>query len=125
MLLTISIDTMHFQMAVAIGIGVPQFVNIIAITFTSSLTEIEGSQFLISITKQGVAHYEHVVQLVVTTCYQTATESLLSLIFRLYGRHRCCTNLHPYKLPVEVEVIAQKLARLEGKVLNTTLSLDY
>ena len=85
MLFAIGIDTVHLQMAVTIRIGVPKLVDIIAVAFAGTLTEVKGSQFLIGIAQQGVAHDEHVVEFVVAARYQTATKGLLPLILRLDG----------------------------------------
>ena len=41
-LLTVGIDAMHAQLAVVVGIGIPQFVDIVALAFEGAFTVIEG-----------------------------------------------------------------------------------
>ena len=122
--LTISVNTVHLQMTVRRGIAIPQLVDIVAVAFTGSLTEVQWRDVHIGITQQRVAHHKDIVQLAVSSRNQTTAESLLTFVSRLYGRHRGRTDLHPHELPVEVEVIAQKLARLEGGILDATLGTD-
>ena len=112
---------MCLQVAVALGISIPELVNIIALAFTGTLTIVEWFEAQRRIAEQRITHDEHIVQLTVTTCNQAATEGILAIECRLHGRHGGSTHLHPYELPVEVEVVAYKLARLKGVILNTTL----
>ena len=59
--LSVSVDTVHLQVAVAIGITVPQLIYIVAVTFACALAEIEWRNIHVGIAQQRVAHHEHIV----------------------------------------------------------------
>ena len=115
------LDAVHPEVAVLLGIGVPQLVHIVAFPLTGSLAEVERREVFGAVGKQRVTHHEEVVHLAVGPRDETGTVGFLSLIGRLHGGHGCRTYLHPDELPVEVEVVGQELTRLKGFVLYATL----
>ncbi len=121
MLFAVGIYAVLLQVAIALGVGIPQLVDIIAVSLAGSLAEIQRGKVLIGIAYQGVAHDEHVVQLVVATGDQAGTEGVLAVIARLHGRHGRRAYLHPDEFPVEIEVVADELAALEGGILDAAL----
>ena len=108
-MLTTAVDFVLFEMAVAFRVGVPEFIDIVALAFAGSLAEVEGGKVHCGVAEQRVAHDEHVVQLTVTAGDEAAAECILSFETGLYGRHGRSTYLYPYELPVEIEVVAHKL----------------
>jgi len=111
----------HSEVAVVVGVGVPQLVDVVALAFACPFAEVEGCEVGIGVAEQGVAHDEDIVQLAVAACDETAAQGLLSFVAGLYGGHGGGAYLDPHEFPVEEEVVAEELAGLEGRVLDAAL----
>ena len=115
-------DAVHLQVAVAARVGVPQLVHVVALALACSFPEINRCEvFCRAQRQQCVAHHEDVVELAVAACYEAGLIDRLPLVCRLGGLHAGTAHLEPHELPVEVQVVVELLACLEGSVLNAAL----
>ena len=122
-LLAVGIDAVFLEFAVLVGVAVPYLIDIVSVALTGSLAEIEWREVGAAIRQQRVAHHEILVEPFITACDEVGFPGILALELRHLRVHRGGADLQPDKLPVEVEVVVQRLARLEGGILNTTLGL--
>ena len=120
-MITMTIDTMFLQTAVTIGIAVPYLVNVIAVALACAFPEIKRREIRITIGYQRIAHREVLVEFVVAPSNEIRLPCILPLKLRESGIHRGGAHLHPDELPVEVQIIGERLARLKGRVLYATL----
>ena len=114
-------EAMLLEVDFAIWIVVEYLIDGVSVALASSLAEVEGSKVECVVAKEGVAQYKPIVNLVVATSDKARTISFLAVAFALYGVHRSCSSLYPHEFPVVVEVVCEKLARLEGCVSECAL----
>ena len=107
----------------AVGIAIESLVDGVAVGLACSLAEVERLKLGGVVAQQRVAHAEELVGTFRRACDERRSICRLAMIPALYGRHRRVAHLHPHKLPVEVEVVSEKLARLESRVLELALCL--
>ena len=94
---------LHGSLVVA-WIGIPHLIDCIAFAFAGSLAEIERHEFMGGIADEGVAHWEELVTGLVAQEDEVGPECLLAFIARRGDIELGGSDLHPYELPVEVEV---------------------
>ena len=100
----------------AARIGVEDFVYGVAFALERAFAEIQGGQIHRAVTEQRVAHDEHLVGTRVASRRQTCAVGLVSVVGAGYGIHRGGAGFHPYKLPVEIEIVGKILAAVERGV---------
>ena len=115
--------TVLAQMLAAVRIAVEHLIDGVALALACSLAEVERLHLGRTVTEQGVAQHEHVVNALVASRGERRAPGMIAVIFAQHRRHGGCACLYPYKLPVVIEVICEKLARLEGCVLVCALCL--
>ena len=119
-----AIEEMLLHMAASVGIGVPDFIDCIVLPFKSSFAEVEGHELGRDVGDEGVTHGEEQVAAFVAGEKQVITQGWLPLIGRILDCVVRCTTFHPNEFPVEIEVVGQFLACLEGGVLSGALGMD-
>ena len=114
---------MHLDVTVAIGIGVTYLIDIVSLAFPSSLTIVNRGNIVICIAQEGITHDEHVIELAIASCGQTATVTVLTFVIGVDGGHGCGTDFPPDELPIEIEVVTYELACGESCVIDAALCL--
>ena len=105
---------LHVLMVVAVR--VERLVYGVALALARSFAVVEWFEVERVVAEQRVAHHEHLVERLRRACYERHAQCGLAVIVALHYRHRRRACLHPYELPVVVEVIRQELARLYCRV---------
>ena len=121
---TVTIEKVLLHVTLAVGIGVPDFINGIVLAFEGALAEVERNELGSDVGDEGVAHCEDSIAAFVAGEEQVVAQDGLPLVVgRLHGVVGC-TTLHPDEFPMKVEVVGQAFASLEGGVLSGTLSVE-
>ena len=123
MLLAVGIDTVLLQLTEVVGVAVPDLVNVVTVTFAGTFAEIEGREVGVAVAEQRVTHQEVLIELGVASCDEVGLPGLLAFKLRQLRIHLSRSHLQPDELPVEVEVVSQFLATLEGCILDAALRL--
>ena len=109
------------QVDLAGAVVVEHLVDIVALALARALAVIKRCHVERGIAQQRVAQHKHIVDLLVAASGERGAPRGLALVAALHGRHAGCTRLHPYELPVVVEVVGQILTRLECRVAECAL----
>ena len=112
-------------LAFAVGIGVEYLIYGISLALPGSLAVVEWCEVEGVVAQQCVSEHKHVVNLLVATCDEACPVCFLAIVPALNDVHGGRTCLYPYELPVVVEVVCQKLSRLEGSVSEAALCGCY
>src|SRR5699024_7702213 len=107
--------------AFSVFITEPYFIHRIAVTLFGPFTKINGFQTTAGNTSQCVTHLKKEIDLFVTDRDQITTKTRFPLIGNSLHVHFCLSGSNPNKFPVELQVLYQLFACLDGFVLCRTL----
>ena len=107
----------------ATGIGVPYLVHIVALALERALAVVEGLQLGRDVADEGVAHHEELVGSLAAARNQVAAIGIATIVLGLLDAEVGCAGFDPDEFPVEVQLVVQFLARVEGGVHHRTLGL--
>ena len=105
----------------AVTVRKPRLVHRVALAFLGSFPEVEGFQLVADVAGQRIAHLEEEVGLLAAHGEQIEAVGRLLMIGGFIDGEACQSHFLPDKLPVEIQVVHDVLARLEGQVLRRAL----
>ena len=121
--LSVTIEKLLLHVALAVGIGVPDFINGIVLAFEGALAEVERNELGSDVGDEGVAHCEDSIAAFVAGEEQVVAQDGLPLVVgRLHGVVGC-TTFYPNEFPMEVKVVGQAFTCTKSGVLSGTLGV--
>ena len=118
---TIMTEAVLLDVALPVRIGVVDLIHGIALAFPRPFAIIKRRHVERVIAEQRVAEHEEVVGFLVATRDKAALIGRQATEVSLVDVEGCRAHFHPYKLPVEIEVLGQALTRLECSVAERAL----
>ena len=106
----------HLHRTLSRGVGIPHLVLAVGVALEGLLHVVERGEVQAGVGHERVAHDEDVVGLFRPAGDEVGAVGGLSAVGSLGGVHRGCADLHPDKLPVEIKVVGERFAALEGRV---------
>ena len=117
----VTIEEFLPNMALAARIGVPHFIDGVVPPFEGAFAEVEGYELGGDVGDEGVAHGEDGVAPLVGGEEQVVAQGCLSFVLGCLDGVVGCSAFYPDEFPVEVEVVGEPFACLEGCVFGWAL----
>ena len=117
----VAVEEVLLHVALAIGVGVPHFIDGVMLAFEGAFAEVEGHELGGEVGDEGVAHGEDEVAPLVAGEEEVIAQGGLPFVGG--GAHGVVggSALDPDEVPVEVEVVGEVFASAEGGVLDGAL----
>ena len=108
----------HVDLAGGRGVAVPHFLLAVGVALKGSLAVVERGEVEPGVAHEGVAHDEELVGRFGAAGNQVVLVGRLPVVDGFRGVHGSGAHLDPHELPVEVEVIDERFAAFEGRILG-------
>jgi len=114
--LAVAVEVVLFDVAALVGVGVEDFVHGVVFAFGGSFAEVEGLEAGGGVTAEGVLHGEYGIEPWAALEEEVGAEGWLLLIGGGADGVVGGACFYPNEVPVEVEVVVEVFACLEGVV---------
>ena len=105
------------------ALRVPCFVDIVTLALACPLAVVEGQKVVGKIAGERVSHHEELVGARAAFGDEAGAQAFVALVVCALNVEGCRAGFQPDELPVEVELVLEAFARVEGGVLQRALSV--